>query len=48
MGKKTGFVWHELYAWHNTGNPAGYVTSSLHVVLWCPLKEIEPDNLEGS
>jgi acetoin utilization deacetylase AcuC-like enzyme len=31
MSKQTGFVWHELYAWHNTGNPAGFVSSSLHV-----------------
>jgi acetoin utilization deacetylase AcuC-like enzyme len=31
MSQQTGFVWHELYAWHNTGNPAGYVRSSLHV-----------------
>ncbi|MBP6116864.1 MAG: class II histone deacetylase [Neisseriaceae bacterium] len=23
MSKKTGFVWHELYMWHDTGNYAG-------------------------
>ncbi|MDF0605000.1 class II histone deacetylase [Neisseriaceae bacterium TC5R-5] len=25
---KTGFVWHELYAWHNTGTAAGFISSS--------------------
>lgn len=29
--RKTGYVWHELYAWHDTGTHAGIVPSSRHV-----------------
>ncbi len=31
MAPKTGFVWHELYMWHNTGNYAGVMPTGLTV-----------------
>lgn len=31
MTRKTGFVWHELYMWHNTGNAAGIMPAGLTV-----------------
>ena len=31
MTRKTGFVWHELYMWHNTGNYAGVMPTGLTV-----------------
>ena len=36
--QQTGFVWHELYAWHNTGSAAGAIPSSATVQ---PLGHIE-------
>ena len=31
MTRKTGFVWHELYMWHNTGRHAGVMPAGLTV-----------------
>ena len=36
MSKKTGFVYHELFAWHDTGNwslflPPGFPIQPMHV-----------------
>lgn len=31
MKRKTGYVWHEQYAWHDTGTHAGLVPSGGHV-----------------
>lgn len=38
MSRKTGYIWHEQYAWHDTGTHAGIYPSGGHVQ---PLKNFE-------
>lgn len=42
MNKKTGFVWHELYMWHDTGNFAGVNQPSEIVQPNCHYESPEP------